>query len=60
MTNKTQDAIKEAVEALEFYADHNENWRKDLKTGQDNITNDQGERARKALTKLQAILDGED
>lgn len=36
-------------EALEFYADHNENWLKDMNTGQSNIVNDQGMKAKQAL-----------
>lgn len=47
----TKGAIIEAREALEFYAAHN-NWRKDLETGQCEITNDQGMKATEALKRL--------
>lgn len=38
--------------ALEFYANHNENWRKDIDTGQSNIVNDQGRIALQALSDM--------
>lgn len=45
------ERTKRLEEALKFYADHNENWRKDIKTGQSNIVNDQGLKAQQALGK---------